>query len=184
MTVMPKHRSKTTGSTPPSRRRAATVLVAALVAALGLVGHVGHVGHGDVAGAATKKPTKSTSTAKFCSAAKGWLAFENETLESGPYDAAWVLGTYNVLRPLGKAAPKAIRGSAALFILTLLGDRREIAGVVTITSEDEEAWLREYAADETGNSTRAARDAVGAYILKTCKIDHLQPFRDLAAGFE
>ena len=157
-----------------------------LAAALGLAGAVGF---GDAAGAATKKPapkttTAKTSTAKFCAAAKAWLAFENETLESGPYDAAWVLGTYNVLRPLGKAAPKAIRGSAALFILTLLGDRREIAGVVTITSEDQEAWLREYAADETGNSTRAARDAVGAYILKTCKIDVLQPFRDLAAGFE
>ena len=174
MTVKPKHRSKTTGSTPPSRRRAAI----ALVAALGLVGLVG------VAGAATKKPAKTTSTAKFCSAAKAWLAFENETLASGPYDAAWVLGTYNVLRPLGKAAPKAIRGSAALFILTLLGDRREIAGVVTITSEDEEAWLREYAADETSRSSREVRDAVGAYILKTCKIDVLQPFRDLAAGFE
>ena len=46
---------------------------------------------------------------------KAWLAFENETLESGPYDAAWVLATYNLIRPMGKAASKAIRGNAALF---------------------------------------------------------------------
>ncbi len=153
-------------------------MVIVLAAVLGLVGL------GDVAGAATKKPAPTTYTAKFCAAAKTWLAFEKQTLESGPYDAAWVLGTYNVLRPMGKAAPKAIRGSTALFILSLLGDRAEIAGVSTITSEDDMAWLREYAADETGKSSRAARDAVGAYVLKTCKIDVLKPFRDLAAGFE
>ena len=80
---------ETTGSTPPSRRRAAI----ALVVALGFVGIV------DVAGAATRKPVKSTSTATFCAAAKTWLAYEKETLESGPYDAALVLGTYDVLKP-------------------------------------------------------------------------------------
>ena len=174
LTVMPTHRSKTTGPTPPSRRKAAIVLVAVL----GLVGLV------DVAGAATKKPVPKTSTAKFCAAAKAWLAYEKETLESGPYDAAWVLGTYNVLRPLGKAAPKAIRGTAALFILSLLGDRATIAGTTTITSADEVGWLREYAADETSKSSREVRDAFGAYVLKICKVDVLKPFRDLAAGFE
>ena len=52
-----------------------------------------------MAGAATKKPAPKTSTAKFCAASKAWLAYEKETLESGPYDAARVLGTYDVLQP-------------------------------------------------------------------------------------
>jgi hypothetical protein len=133
---------------------------------------------------AKKTSTATTSTAKFCAAAKAWLAFENETLAEGPYDALWVLRTHSFVLPLAKAAPTAIRGDAALFIISLLTDRRLIAGVQTIDNEDDIYWLREFAADETRQSTMAARDAFGAYTLKTCKIDVLQPFRDLAKGFE
>lgn len=131
-----------------------------------------------------KTSTTTTSTAKFCAAAKAWLAFENETLAEGPYDALWVLRTHSFVLPLAKAAPTAIRADAALFIMTLLIDRRLIAGVETIDNEDEISWLREFAADETRQSTMAARDAFGAYTLKTCNVDVLQPFRDLAKGFE
>jgi hypothetical protein len=95
-----------------------------------------------------------------------------------------VLRTHNLVLPLAKAAPKTIRGSAALFIISLLVDRREIAGLDTIEKADDIDWLREYAADETRQSRMDARDAFGAYVLKTCKVDVLQPFRDLAKGFE
>ena len=115
---------------------------------------------------------------------KAWLAFENETLESGPYDAAWGARDVQPHPTDGEGSVESDPGERCAVFLSLLGDRSEIAGVTTITTEEDIAWLREYAANETRTSSIVARDPVGAYTLKTCEVDVLKPFRDLAKGFE
>ncbi len=135
------------------------------------------------AGAKPKAP--ATSTKKYCAAAKAWLAYETKTLETGPYDQAWVQETKRLLIPLGANTPKSQRGYMALFILSLIGDRSLIAGTEAITSVDDIDFLRMAAADVKDSvSSFAARNAIGIYTQKTCKIDVLKPFRDLAKGFE
>ncbi len=131
------------------------------------------------------KAKATTSTAKYCAAAKAWLAFENATLESGPYDMAWVAGTRKVVVPLLKTAPKPILGAMRVLALGLYWSRVDLAGVTEITSSSDIALLRRRAEDVADSfALLDARNAVGAYTLKTCKIDVLQPFRDLAKGFE
>ena len=132
-----------------------------------------------------KPKTTATSTKKYCAAAKAWLAYETKTLEVGPYDGAWVQETKRLLIPLGANTPKSQRGYMAVFILSLIGDRSLVAGTEAITSVDDIDWLRTAAADVQGSvSSIAARNAIGIYTQKTCKIDVLKPFRDLAKGFE
>lgn len=138
-----------------------------------------------VATAKTKSKAPVASTKKYCAAAKAWLAFETRTLEAGPYDQAWVLETKRLLIPLGANTPKSQQRYMALFILKLLGDRSLVAGIDTITTADDIYFLREAAADAQGSIDHfAARNAVGIYTQKTCKVDVLKPFRDLAQGFE
>ncbi len=131
------------------------------------------------------KPKAAAGTAKYCAAAKAWLAFENETLESGPYDLAWVAGTRKVVVPLLKTAPKPILGAMRVLALGLYWSRVDLAGVTEITTSSDIALLRRRG-DDTADSFALidARNAVGAYTLKTCKIDVLQPFREAAEGFE
>ncbi len=158
------------------RIHALTSLGILLVSAAGVPG---------AAAAAAKPKTSATSTKKYCAAAKAWLAFETKTLETGPYDQAWVLETKRLIIPLGANTPKSQQGYMALFIMSLLGDRSLVAGIDTITTADDIQWLRD-AADDAQNrvSQYTARNAVGSYTLKTCKVDVLKPFRDLAKGFE
>lgn len=135
--------------------------------------------------AKAKAKAPVASTKKYCAAARAWLAFETKTLEAGPYDQAWVLETKRLLIPLGANTPKSQQGYMALFIMSLLGDRSLVAGIDAITTADDIQWLRD-AADDAQNrvSQYTARNAVGGYTQKTCKLDVLKPFRDLAKGFE
>ena len=132
---------------------------------------------------AAKAPAANTK--KFCAAAKAWLVFETRTLEAGPYDQAWVQETKRLLIPLWANTPKSQQGHMSVFIMTLLADRSLVAGIDAITTEDDIQWLRDAAADaQKSVSGFAARNAVGMYTQKTCKVDVLKPFRDLAKGFE
>ena len=134
--------------------------------------------------ATAKAKSPVASTKKYCAAAKAWMAFETRTLETGPYDQAWVQETKRLLIPLGANTPKSQRGYMATFIITLVADRSLVAGIDAITSADDIQGLRDAAADAQGSVTQfAARNAVGIYTQKTCKFDVLKPFRDLAAGF-
>lgn len=162
----------------PGSARRNSALTAALAVALTVV----PVAPSQAAKVKAKAPTQST--AKYCAAARTWLAFENATLATGPYDYAWYVNSRKVLIPLANAAPKAQKPTVSFFVVKTLFDRYFLVKQDRITQEDEIASLRDSAADYQGPSTAAARDAMGDYTLQTCKIDVLQPFRDLASGFE
>ena len=175
---------------PRRRTLASCCLTVALAASIVLV-----VPCTASAAAKAKTATKSkpkTNTAKYCAAAKAWLAFENATSSTGPYDQSWVDSTQKLLRamtdslPLSKAVkPREI--SALQFVVfanDVLQSRRVIAGITAITEEAQIAALGATAEQLRSVSRTGIRDLVGEYTLKTCKIDVLQPFRDLAAGFE
>ena len=138
-----------------------------------------------VAEAAKKAPAKPVrSVANYCKAAKAWLAFENATLASGPYDVAWYESTKPLMIRLVDTAPTAIRKQTLTVAVQLVGDRREIAEIAGPLTEDDVYSLRLGATVLTTGQIIDHRAAVGAYVSKNCKIDVFAPFKALAQGFE
>lgn len=138
--------------------------------------------HADAAKRVPPKP--KASVANYCKTAKEWLAFENATLAVGPYDEPWVLTTGKFLSDLYASSPKAIKKATGTFGIYLIGSRLSLASVSKITSPDEIWVLRETGADVQIADAIDARNSVGAYTTKICKVDVLAPFRAVAAGFE
>ena len=138
--------------------------------------------------AATKKPAPkpTPSVAGFCAASKAWKAYEVDWFANGAVNDAWVRDTEAIMKKLVATAPKAIRRpmlSLAVEILYQRGDAVKFG-----KNPGDEETLNDLIvgagidAAQIPSSFPGARDAVGAYALKNCKVDVLQPFRDFAAA--
>jgi hypothetical protein len=147
--------------------------------------------------AKAKAKAPVVNTAKYCAAAQKWLDFENATLATGPYDGNWVRQTDAVLQSLIDSAPNVIafpksltqnratvHGLVIVLWADLLASRMDLAEAGPIIDSSQIAALRSRA-DKVSNvlTFLDARFMVGEWTLEKCKIDVLQPFKDLAAGF-
>ena len=134
------------------------------------------------ASAATVHPKAKPSAATYCKAAKSWLAFENATLAAGPYDTLWYETTGELMTKLKAAAPKPIQSATRYLGYWLVTTRADlVSGLDGAVEERVEALVSDgLVLSAAGSGVTAARDAVGAYARKNCKIDVLEPFRKFA----
>lgn len=140
----------------------------------------------------TKKPTAKpaappkASVAGFCAASKAWKAYEVGWFATGKANEAWVRDTQVVMRKLVATAPKAIRSQMLFLAVEILRQRGQAVNFGKnpgdAQSLDELIVDAGIDAGQVPSSFLGARDAVGAYAIKNCKVDVLQPFRDFAAA--
>ena len=141
---------------------------------------------------ATSKPASKAgvkakpSLAGFCAASKAWKAYEVSWFANGKPNEAWVLDTRRLMIKLVETAPPAIRSSMLQLGYQLVSQRGNLVnfGKNPGDADTLESVLADAGLDagNTPSGFLGARDAVGAYALKNCKIDVLQPFRDFAAA--
>ena len=134
--------------------------------------------------ASKKTATPKRSVANYCKSAKSWLAFENQTLESGPYDIAWFRTSKTLMQRLYDTAPTAIKADTAGLGAWLVITRRDIAQASGTLSEADLEGLITDAKVLNFDTVISSRNAVGAYAKKNCKVDVLAPFVAVAKGFE